>query len=110
MTNGIGNHGSGPSKKGKPSKPAGKKTAGLGEYGITVNDVNPGFMETVRDYTTHPGLTPEHSARLARERNPIKRQSRPDELAFAVAFLCSERAGAITGSAIHIDAGERMFG
>ena len=38
------------------------------------------------------------------------RQSRPDELAFAVAFLCSERAGAITGSAIHIDAGEKMFG
>ena len=88
----------------------GPLAAGLGEYGITVNDVNPGFMETVRDYTTHPGLTPEHSARLARERNPIKRQSRPDELAFAVAFLCSERAGAITGSAIHIDAGERMFG
>jgi enoyl-[acyl-carrier-protein] reductase (NADH) len=27
-----------------------------------------------------------------------------------VAFLCSERAGAITGSALHIDAGERMFG
>src|SRR5262249_53225773 len=28
--------------------------AGLGEYGITVNDVNPGFMDTVRDYATHP--------------------------------------------------------
>jgi enoyl-[acyl-carrier-protein] reductase (NADH) len=55
-------------------------------------------------------LTPEYSAERARERNPIKRQSRPDELAFAVAFLCSERAGAITGTAIHIDAGERMFG
>ena len=84
--------------------------AGLGEYGITVNDVNPGFMDTIRDYTTHPGRTPEYSAQRARERNPIKRQSRPDELAFAVAFLCSERAGAITGTAIHIDAGERMFG
>jgi 3-oxoacyl-[acyl-carrier protein] reductase len=69
--------------------------AGLGEYGITVNDVNSGFMDTIRDYTTHRGLTPEHSAQLARQRNPIRRQSRPDELAFAVAFLCSERAGAI---------------
>src|ERR1700730_12919103 len=84
--------------------------AGLGQSGITVNDVNPGFMDTVRDYTTHPGTTPEYSAKRARERHPIKRQSRPTELAFAVAFLCSERAGAITGSAIHIDAGERMFG
>ena len=84
--------------------------AGLGEFGITVNDVNPGFMDTVRDYTTHPGMTPEYSAKRAQERHPIKRQSRPDELAFAVAFLCSDRAGAITGTCIHIDAGERMFG
>ena len=84
--------------------------AGLGEFGITVNDVNPGFMDTVRDYSTHPGMTPEFSARRAKELHPIKRQSRPDELAFAVAFLCSERSGAITGSAIHIDAGAKMLG
>src|SRR6185295_4753520 len=83
---------------------------GLGEFGITVNDVNPGFMDTVRDYTTHPGLTPEYSAQRARERNPIKRQSRPEELAFAVAFLCSDRAGAITGTCIHIDAAKNVLG
>src|SRR5258706_16253040 len=41
--------------------------AGLGEYGITVNDINPGFMDTVRDYATHPGGTPEFSAERARE-------------------------------------------
>ena len=51
-------------------------------------------------------MTPEYSAKRARERHPIKRQSRPDELAFAVAFLCSDRAGAITGTCIHIDAGK----
>jgi NAD(P)-dependent dehydrogenase (short-subunit alcohol dehydrogenase family) len=84
--------------------------SGLGEYGITVNDVNPGFMETIRDYETHPGVTPEFSRERARQLHPIKRQSRPDELAFAVAFLCSDRSAAITGSAIHIDAGARMFG
>jgi NAD(P)-dependent dehydrogenase (short-subunit alcohol dehydrogenase family) len=47
--------------------------ASLGEYGITVNDVNTGFMDTLRDYETHPGLTPEFSAQRAKERNPIKR-------------------------------------
>jgi NAD(P)-dependent dehydrogenase (short-subunit alcohol dehydrogenase family) len=31
--------------------------AGLGEYGLTVNDVNPGCVDTVRD-ETHPGMTP----------------------------------------------------
>ena len=50
--------------------------AGLGD-GITVNDVNPGFMDTVRDYETHPGVTPEYSAQRARETHPIKRQPRP---------------------------------
>src|ERR1043165_5083738 len=55
--------------------------AGLGEYGITVNDINPGFMDTIRDYETHPGVTPEFSAHRARERPPIKRQPRPDATA-----------------------------
>jgi NAD(P)-dependent dehydrogenase (short-subunit alcohol dehydrogenase family) len=67
-------------------------------------------MDTVRDNETHPGVTPEYSAQRARETHPIKRQPRPDELAFPVAFLCSERAGAITGSAIHIDGGAKMLG
>ena len=94
----------------RSSSPTKSLAAGLGEYGTTVNDVNPGFMDTVRDYETHPGVTPEYSAQRARERHPIKRQPRPDELAFAVAFLCSERAGAITGSAIHVDGGAKMLG
>jgi len=84
--------------------------SGLGEYGITVNDINPGFMDTVRDYTTHPGATPEFSAERARREHPIRRQPRVDELAWACVFLCSERAGAITGSAIHVDAGQKMLG
>ena len=67
-------------------------------------------MDTVRDDETHPGVTPEYSAQRARAMHPIKRQPRPDALAFAVAFLCSERAGAITGSAIHLDGGAKMLG
>lgn len=84
--------------------------AGLGEYGITVNDVDPGFANTIRDYETHPGATPEASAERARQDIPIKRQPEPDELAWACAFLCSDRSGAITGSAIHVDGGHFMLG
>jgi len=84
--------------------------AGLGEYGITVNDINPGFMDTIRDMETHPGVTPEYSAERARQLHPIKRQPRVDELAWACVFLCSPRAAAITGSAIHVDGGARMLG
>ena len=84
--------------------------AGLGEFGITVNDISPGFTDTVRDMETHPSVTPEASAERAEREIPIRRQPSVDELAWACAFLCSPRAAAITGSVIHVDGGHRMFG
>jgi len=83
--------------------------SGLGQYGITVNDVYPGFMATVRDRKTHPQTTDEHTAkRLALL--PLRRQPRPDELAWACAFLCSPRSGAITSAALSLDGGELYSG
>jgi NAD(P)-dependent dehydrogenase (short-subunit alcohol dehydrogenase family) len=35
--------------------------AGLGQYGITVNDVSPGFIDTIRDPQTHPEVTRERT-------------------------------------------------
>jgi enoyl-[acyl-carrier-protein] reductase (NADH) len=43
-------------------------------------------------------------------RIPIKRQTQPEEVAYACAFLCSEPAFAITGSQIHLDGGLNMIG
>lgn len=36
---------------------------------------------------------------------PIKRFVKPEEVGDMVAFLCSEKAGAITGSIISVDGG-----
>lgn len=84
--------------------------ASVGRYGITVNDVNPGFNNTERDPETHPGITPERSAEIARERIPIRRQPTPEEVAWACLFLASDRSGAVTGTAIHVDGGMWMLG
>jgi 3-oxoacyl-[acyl-carrier protein] reductase len=81
----------------------------LGPFGITVNDVVPGFQDTVRDPVTHPTLTNEWTATQIK-RIPIRRQPTTAELAWACLFLCSPRSGGITGTAIHVDGGQFMLG
>ena len=78
--------------------------AGLGQFGITVNDVSPGMMDTTRDPETHPQFNAEFAARTA-QRIPIRRLPRTEELAWACAFLCSPRSAAITGTVIHVYGG-----
>jgi len=84
--------------------------SGFGRYGITVNDINPGYTETIRDPATHPFLVGDENRRRVEDRIPIGRGTRLDELAFACAFLCSEPAMCITGSIIHVDGGMSMLG
>jgi NAD(P)-dependent dehydrogenase (short-subunit alcohol dehydrogenase family) len=84
--------------------------AGLGAHGITVNDINPGYTETIRDPETHPFLIGDEATRRTVERIPIGRATKLEELAFAVAFLCSGPAMCITGSIIHVDGGMSMLG
>jgi 3-oxoacyl-[acyl-carrier protein] reductase len=84
--------------------------AGLAPHGITVNDINPGYTETVRDPATHPFLIGEQNRQRVLSRIPIGRGTEPEELAFACAFLCSAPAMCITGSIIHVDGGMSMLG
>ena len=81
----------------------------LGPSGITVNDVVPGFQDTVRDPVTHPQLTEEFTADAV-ARIPIRRQPTMAELAWACAFLASPRSGGLTGTASHVDGGQFKLG
>jgi 3-oxoacyl-[acyl-carrier protein] reductase len=74
------------------------------EYGsrnITCNAVAPGY---VRTELTTGSLTDEMVAELVKM-TPIKREGSAADVAAAVGFLCSERAGFITGQVLAVDGG-----
>jgi len=74
------------------------------EYGsqnITCNAVAPGY---VRTELTTGSLTDEMVSELVKM-TPIKREGAAEDVAAAVGFLCSERAGFITGQVLAVDGG-----
>ena len=74
------------------------------EYGsrnITCNAVAPGYVRT--ELTTN-SLTDEMVGELVKM-TPIKREGTAEDIAAAVGFLCSERAGFITGQVLAVDGG-----
>jgi 3-oxoacyl-[acyl-carrier protein] reductase len=74
------------------------------EYGsrnITCNAVAPGY---VRTELTSGSLTDAMVEELVKA-TPIKREGTADDIAAMVAFLCSDRAGFITGQVIAVDGG-----
>jgi 3-oxoacyl-[acyl-carrier protein] reductase len=80
-------------------------------FGITVNTVAPGWIETQNalDYLqNHLGTSSEQQRRefmLREARVPAARMGQPREIASLIAYLCSEPAGYITGSWIEVDGG-----
>ncbi len=70
--------------------------AEVARRGVTVNAVAPGFIET--DMTADLG---DELVKLI----PARRIGRPEEVAAAVRFLCSEEAGYVTGATLTVDGG-----
>lgn len=68
--------------------------------GIRVNAVCPGAVST----PLNQGMPEEILAPLIGA-HPMKRMGTPDEVAEAVAWLCSDNASFVTGSALAIDGG-----
>ena len=72
----------------------------VGSRGVTANTVAPGFIES--DMTA--ALNEQQTTRML-ERIPLGRVGSGKEVADAVAFLASERAGYITGETLHVNGG-----
>lgn len=74
----------------------------LGPDRITVNCVVPGAVE--KDPGRHTAMT-EAQWRASVARIPLGRLGRPDDIAAAIAFLCSPDAAYVTGQALHVNGG-----
>jgi 3-oxoacyl-[acyl-carrier protein] reductase len=75
----------------------------LGRYGVNVNAVAPGFVRTP--------LVERLSDKLrerAVEESALGHMGEPEDVAHAVAFLCSERARHITGVVLRVDGGQSL--
>jgi 3-oxoacyl-[acyl-carrier protein] reductase len=76
----------------------------VGSRNITVNAVAPGFVPTALTQV----LSEEQKADII-ARTPLGRMGAPEEIAWAVAFLASERSGFITGQVLTVDGGLVMM-
>lgn len=83
----------------------------VAEYGITVNNVLPGFTETERlseiinIKANAESKSTEDMAEIMKHYTPAKRFAQPEELADAITFLVSERAAYINGVNLPVDGG-----
>jgi 3-oxoacyl-[acyl-carrier protein] reductase len=72
--------------------------------GITVNCIGPGRIHSEQiDLRMHP--TPENQAAFAAANIPAGYFGDPEDIAWAVAFLCSPKARYITGQSFYVDGG-----
>lgn len=83
----------------------------LGCFGITVNNVLPGFTATdrlddiVRNAAKKMNKTEAEASDVMKKLVPAQRFAEPEEIAYAVAFLASPAAGYINGINLPVDGG-----
>lgn len=74
-------------------------------YGIRVNSISPGYMDTILN--EGPGLAEARAMWAAR--NPMGRMGVPSELTGAVVLLCSQAGTYMNGSDVIVDGGSTVF-
>ena len=72
----------------------------LGKKGITVNAVAPGYT-----LTEMVEAVPEKALEAIKEKTPVKRLGKPEEIAAACVYLSSDEAAFVTGVVLKVDGG-----
>ena len=81
----------------------------LGSFGITVNAVAPGFIDTemTRSTARRQGYDPDEVIAQAAKTIPVRRVGQPRDVANVICFLSSEEAGFVSGQIIYVAGGPR---
>ncbi len=81
----------------------------LGKFGVTVNSVAPGFIETEMTATTadRMGVTFEEYKASATARIPVGRVGQPEDIASAVSFFVSPESSFVSGQVLYVAGGPR---
>lgn len=72
----------------------------VGKYGITVNAVAPGFIETEMTASM-----PEEVIKAGIQQIPVRRIGTPEDMGYAYLFLASKEAGFVSGTCLHANGG-----
>jgi acetoacetyl-CoA reductase len=74
------------------------------KFGVTVNAIAPGYIDT-----DMVAAVPEPVLEKIVAKIPVGRLGQAHEIARAVAFLCAEDAGFVTGSTLSLNGGQHMY-
>jgi 3-oxoacyl-[acyl-carrier protein] reductase len=79
----------------------------LGQFGVTVNAVAPGFIATDMTKATaaRVGMDFDDFQQAAAGQIPVRRVGQPDDVAHTISFLASEGAGFVSGQVIYVAGG-----
>ena len=78
----------------------------IGEHGVRVNAISPGFTMTEASKTLK-GTPPDFAGMIVNQTS-LKRNQQPEDLVGACVFLASDDSGFITGQLLNVDGGWAM--
>jgi 3-oxoacyl-[acyl-carrier protein] reductase len=81
----------------------------LGKFGVTANAIAPGFIVTDMTAATaeRVGMDFEEFQKAAATQIPVARVGRPDDIAAAASFFCSDEAGFVSGQVLYVAGGPK---